>query len=57
MIYQLHLARLEGEEEGGLVFRFRENMNVFMNAFGHGTLVGVGYRSGSSKGTCTVLRS
>lgn len=55
MIYQLHLARLEGEEEGGLVYRFRENMN----AFGRGTLVGVPQRnrSGSSKGTCTVLRS
>lgn len=42
MIYQLHLARLEGEEEGGLVFRFRENM--YMNAFGRGTLVGVPQR-------------
>jgi hypothetical protein len=40
MIYQLHLARLEGEEEGGLVFRFRENMNTF----GLGTLVGVPQR-------------
>ncbi len=44
MIYQLHLARLEGEEEGGLVFRFRENMAENMNAFGRGTLVGVPQR-------------